>query len=338
MTTEGDGGRPSWLDGAAVGRASDIALGGMLAAAGAVAMASEGSPFSRRDGLDGWVYPAAVGALLVIAGAVLVIRGGLVARHPLARWRLQDLLIITSTMAVAALAVWQWGGALRLVFGPPEFTALIAFELAVAIALARMSRTRAVGMVLLGLLLATIGTDLSTGSPRFTMGLDELLDGISLFVAALGLTVVADGAICLLSPALFLRIYARQVAGWASPELPMIADLAMRVAAGLAIAAACFGAFSLNGATWDIGVLVVFGVFGVACRIFGWNRLVLMLAFAYGALLEENIRRGLLVSRGDPAIFLRWPFSAILLLLAGGTLALVALLSARRSLIGRRST
>ena len=46
-------------------------------------------------------------------------------------------------------------------------------------------------------------------------------------------------------------------------------------------------------------LLLVFAVFGIACKIFDWSRLVLLLAFALGPLLEEHIRRALLVSRGE---------------------------------------
>jgi hypothetical protein len=45
----------------------------------------------------------------------------------------------------------------------------------------------------------------------------------------------------------------------------------------------------------------------------------------------------MLISNGDPGVFIRSPFSGILLLLAGGILAVVALLSARRALFPRRS-
>ena len=61
----------------------------------------------------------------------------------------------------------------------------------------------------------------------------------------------------------------------AAPRIPTIAGIGLRVAAVLIIAWACTFAYSLNASTWDIGVLAVFGVFGVACKMLGWNRLVL---------------------------------------------------------------
>jgi uncharacterized membrane protein SirB2 len=328
----------SWLDGGAVRSASDIALGAILVAAGTVAIASaNGTAFSHWERLDGWFLPAVVAGLLLLVGVVLLIRGRFARSVQPASWSLVELLIIVFAIGAAALGTWRWPFEWTLQFGPSEFATLIVFELVVAIALARMSRVRAVGMALLGLLLATIGTDLSTGTPRLTMGLDELADGIALPIVALGLIVVADGVCCLVSPTFFLATYARLVAGWAAPRIPTMAGLGMRFAAALAIAAVCYFAYRLNNSVWDIGELLVFGAFGVACKVLGWNRLVLILALAYSPVLEENIRRAMLISRGDPAVFVRWPISGTLLLLACGILAMVALPSARRSLLRGRS-
>jgi TctA family transporter len=78
----------------------------------------------------------------------------------------------------------------------------------------------------------------------------------------------------------------------------------------------------------------LFGLFGVACRIFDWNRLVLFLAFASGTLLEENLRRALLLSRGDLEIFLYRPIS-FSLLFASCTI-LIAVAFYRFGVIGPR--
>ena len=70
--------------------------------------------------------------------------------------------------------------------------------------------------------------------------------------------------------------------------LRCIAAIAMRLVAVLAIAAAGYYAFELNRTIWDVGMLVAFGLFGAPCKVFGWNRLVLILGFAYGVLLEQT--------------------------------------------------
>jgi TctA family transporter len=50
----------------------------------------------------------------------------------------------------------------------------------------------------------------------------------------------------------------------------------------------------------------------------------MLLAFILGPLMEENLRRALLLSRGDPSIFMSRPISLTLLLAAALLLALVA--------------
>lgn len=126
-------------------------------------------------------------------------------------------VLLSPDVLFALLAVQQRINQSALLFaglGPPELVTLIVLTLAAAIALAHLSRVRAAGMILLGLLLSTVGTDLATGTLRLTMGLDQLQDGVPFRPVALGLIVVADSAICLVSPTLLLRTYARQVAGW----------------------------------------------------------------------------------------------------------------------------
>ena len=198
--------------------------------------------------------------------------------------------------------------------------------------LARRSRLQAAGLALLGLLLATVGIDSVTGVQRLTIGLEQLIDGIAAPILGLGLFVVADGLLCLISPSLWLATYARLVDGWVAPRVATIAAIGMCVAAALAVAAACYLAFEFEALIWDIGVVLLFGAFGLACKLFGWNRVVLLLAFVYSGLLEESIRQSMLLSQGDPAIFLASPISGSLSLLAIGTLVLATLLSARRAL------
>ena len=80
----------------------------------------------------------------------------------------------------------------------------------------------------------------------------------------------------------------------------------------------------------------MFAVFGIACQLLGWNRLVLLMALVFGPLLEENIRRALLLSNGAPSTFLCWPISGTLSLLAAAILTVAVVLSARRALPRRR--
>jgi len=278
------------------------------------------------------LFPASVAGLLGVVSLGLILRGMLLGQQRTDRWRPKDLLIIVALLVGFALASWQWGHSMLLNFGPSELVAIMICALSIAVAIARLSRLRAVAMVFVGLLLATVGTDLSTSEGRFTMGLNELADGIDSGVLRLGLLVAADGLLCLTSPAAYLESYARWVVGWFDRRISTSAGIALRVAGAVAVAAACGGVFAVNNAVWDVGVLLTLGVFGIACKLIGANRLVLVMAFGFGPIIEENIRRALLIARGDPAVFVRWPYSASFVILTCVILAGITLKSIRRAL------
>jgi TctA family transporter len=56
----------------------------------------------------------------------------------------------------------------------------------------------------------------------------------------------------------------------------------------------------------------------------------LLLGFVLGPLLEENLRRAMILSRGDPTTFVTRPISAVLLALAAGVLIVVLLPAVRK--------
>ena len=72
-------------------------------------------------------------------------------------------------------------------FGPAEYTALMLVGIVGAVALASGSVIKAVGMVLLGLLLGQINTDALSGVERFSFGIPELTDGLGFVAVAMGL-------------------------------------------------------------------------------------------------------------------------------------------------------
>jgi putative tricarboxylic transport membrane protein len=73
---------------------------------------------------------------------------------------------------------------------------------------------------------------------------------------------------------------------------------------------------------FDIYLMAVFGLLGYVFVKLDCEPAPMLLAFILGPLMEEYMRRALLLSRGDPMIFLRRPISATLLAL--GVLAIVA--------------
>lgn len=74
-----------------------------------------------------------------------------------------------------------------LSFGPAEYVSLMVFGLLAATILASGPVLKAIGMILVGLLLGMVGTDQSTGQDRLTFGAIELFDGIDFIVIAIGL-------------------------------------------------------------------------------------------------------------------------------------------------------
>jgi putative tricarboxylic transport membrane protein len=81
---------------------------------------------------------------------------------------------------------------LALLFGPAEYFGLMVLGLGLAIVLAHGSVLKAVIMVVFGLLLATVGTDLETGEERLTLGFSALSDGIDFAVLAMGVFGIAE--------------------------------------------------------------------------------------------------------------------------------------------------
>ena len=74
-----------------------------------------------------------------------------------------------------------------LQFGPQELFALLAVGLATLVFLAGSSMPRALAMGVFGLLLGTIGTDPTMGTPRYTFGMTPLLGGIEFVPVVMGL-------------------------------------------------------------------------------------------------------------------------------------------------------
>lgn len=73
-----------------------------------------------------------------------------------------------------------------------EFFAIMLFALVASATITQGSPLKGLAMVVLGLMLGAIGTDVETGTSRFTMGLPSLYDGVSLVALAMGLFGVSE--------------------------------------------------------------------------------------------------------------------------------------------------
>ena len=355
--------------------------------------------------------------------------------------------------------------AIALNFGPAEYFSLMVCGLIAAIVLARGSVVKAIGMVVLGLLLGIAGTDVNSGIRRFTFGFQGLADGIEFVALSMAIYGIAEVAynlerkeesadvmskigrvwpawddIKVSTPAVIRgtilgsllgvlpgggallaafgaytleKKVARaprnfgngDIRGVAAPEsannagaqtsfipmltlgLPSNPTMAMMIGAlmihGIApgprvmterpelfwgviasmwignlllvvlnlplvgmwvkllripyrllfpaiIGFCCIGAYVVNTNLFDIYVLAFFAVFGYLCLKLECEPAPLILGFVLGPLMEENLRRALLISRGDPRVFVEEPISLAFLIAAALLLVVVAAPAIRR--------
>lgn len=346
-------------------------------------------------------------------------------------------------------------------FGPAEYFSLMVLGLVSATVLATGSLLKAICMVLLGLLLGLIGTDVNSGAFRFTFGLDELQDGIDFVPLSMGLFGFAEimrnlegdmsrslvpnkvknilpswqeikvsvgpivrgtalGSILGVLPGggALLSSFASYAAekklagdkadppfgygnirGVAGPEsannagaqtsfvpmltlgIPSNAVMALMIGAmmihdivpgpqvmqsdpglfwGLIISMwignlilvvlnlpmigvwvqllrvpyrwlfpailvfCCIGVYSINNNVWDVWIAIFFGFAGYVFGKLGCETAPLVLGFILGPMMEENLRRAMLLSRGDPSVFVSSPISCGLLIAAVLMVFLVA--------------
>ncbi len=346
-------------------------------------------------------------------------------------------------------------------FGPAEYFSLMVLGLVSATVLATGSLLKAICMVLLGMLLGLIGTDVNSGAFRFTFGLDELQDGIDFVPLSMGLFGFAEimrnlegnmsrslvpnkvknilpswqeikvsvgpivrgtalGSILGVLPGggALLSSFASYTAekklagdkadppfgygnirGVAGPEsannagaqtsfvpmltlgIPSNAVMALMIGAmmihdivpgpqvmqsdpglfwGLIISMwignlilvvlnlpmigvwvqllrvpyrwlfpailvfCCIGVYSINNNVWDVWIAIFFGFAGYVFGKLGCETAPLVLGFILGPMMEENLRRAMLLSRGDPSVFVSSPISCGLLIAAVLMVFLVA--------------
>jgi putative tricarboxylic transport membrane protein len=149
----------------------------------------------------GCMYGGAVTAILINtpgdAAAVMTVLDG----YPLARQGRAGAALaiaamssfIAGTLGVTALTFVAMPLAeFALKFGPPEYFALMLLALTRVSALTGDSLAKGLISVFLGLAISTIGIDLQSGRPRFTMGVPELQQGVTFLVVVVGLFALAE--------------------------------------------------------------------------------------------------------------------------------------------------
>jgi len=369
--------------------------------------------------------------------------------------------VATLLIAIAAPPLAE----IALKFGPSEYFSLMVFGLIAATVLARGSLIKAIAMVVFGLLLGIIGTDVNSGVLRFTFGIPELSDGIGFVVVAMGmfgtaeiianldlkdkrevflskvthlyptkedlkrswasilrgtalgscLGILPGGGALLASFGAYtlekkVSSHPEQfgkgaIEGVAGPEsannagaqtsfIPMLtlgipgnAVMALMIGAlmiqGIApgpqvmnekpqlfwgliasmwvgnlmlvvlnlpmigmwvklltvpyrylypsiLVFMAIGVFSLSNNPFDVLIMAVFGVLGYVCVKLECEPAPMILGFILGPLMEENLRRAMLLSRGDPFVFFQKPISLGFMVASAILLVIVALPTIRK--------
>jgi putative tricarboxylic transport membrane protein len=174
--------------------------------------------------------------------------------------------------------------------------------------------------------------------PLLTLGLPAhpvmalMLGGFIIHGITPGPNVVVD------EPALFWGLIVSMLIGnvmLVMLNLPLIGiwvrmlTIPYRVLFPAIIAFACIGTYALNLNAYNVYAIALFGILGYFLVKLGCEPAPLLLGFVLGPLLEEHLRRAMIISRGDPSIFFVRPISLALLIAAAFALA-IALLPAIR--------
>lgn len=96
----------------------------------------------------------------------------------------------------------------------------------------------------------------------------------------------------------------------------------------------CLGVYSVRGSVFDIAMVAGVGAIGYALALASFSPALLLLGFVLGPLIETNLRRAMLISRGDPMIFLERPIACGFVI---ATLALILVPVAKAILKTRRA-
>src|SRR5438034_1193676 len=98
-------------------------------------------------------------------------------------------------------------------------------------------------------------------------------------------------------------------------NLPMIAlwvkllQVPYRLLFPAIMAFSAIGIYSVNNSSFEIYLTAVFGIFGFVCMKLGFPPAPLLLGYVLGPMMEENLRRSMLMSGGDATVFVTRPIS-----------------------------
>jgi TctA family transporter len=154
--------------------------------------------------------------------------------------------------------------------------------------------------------------------PTLTLGIPASAV-MALMLGALTIQGIAPGPqVMTQKPDLFWGLIASMWVGNAMLvilNLPMIGlwvtllKVPYRILFPCIMAFSCIGIYSVNNSSFEIYLTAFFGVIGFLWMRFEMQPAPMLLGFVLGPLMEENLRRALLISRGDPSVFFTRPIS-----------------------------
>jgi TctA family transporter len=188
-------------------------------------------------------------------------------------------------------------------FGSAEYLALIACVLLVIGLFTSRTVIHALGAIAVGALLAMIGVDVNSGMTRFTGGDEILADGISAWVVLIAF-VLLPRVLVAHAPRTRLAIYLQSRL---TESQLSFANALWRGALLMVIAVMLPLDEIFVSPQIMLGILLILSIIDVWFYRVEIPSVVLYFGFAYGAMIEENMRRALLLSRGDVLVNLQRP-------------------------------
>lgn len=95
-----------------------------------------------------------------------------------------------------------------------------------------------------------------------------------------------------------------------------VAEVPYRILYPVIVAISCVGSYAIGLKATDVYMLAAFGVIGYILVELDCELAPMLFGGVVGPMLEENMRRALIISRGDASVFIRRPVSAVLLAIA----------------------
>jgi putative tricarboxylic transport membrane protein len=96
------------------------------------------------------------------------------------------------------------------------------------------------------------------------------------------------------------------------------------------MAFSAIGIYSVNNSSFEIYLTALFGIFGFICVKLGFPPAPMLLGYVLGPMMEENLRRSMLQSGGDPSVFVTRPISLAFIIATALILVVMVLPAVRQ--------